>query len=84
VDAAVRYEFLKNRAASVSLNINDIFRTRKFDSHTESQFIVQDVVRRRDPQVVRLNFNWRFGKMDAAVFKRKNTRMEDSGVDTNF
>jgi hypothetical protein len=84
VDAAVRYEFLKNRAASVSLNINDIFRTRKFDSHTESQFIVQDVVRRRDPQVVRLNFNWRFGKMDVGLFKRRNNRTEDSGMDTNF
>jgi outer membrane receptor protein involved in Fe transport len=84
MDAAVRYEFLKNRTASLSLNINDIFRTRKFDSHTESQFIVQDVVRRRDPRVVRLNFNWRFGKMDAALFKRKNNRTEDSGMDTNF
>lgn len=84
VDAAVRYEFLKNRAASFSVNINDIFRTRKFDSHTESQFLVQDVVRRRDPQVVRLNFNWRFGKMDVSLFKRKNTRVEDTGTDMNY
>ncbi|HUQ96506.1 MAG TPA: outer membrane beta-barrel protein [Chitinophagaceae bacterium] len=84
VDAAVRYEFLKNRAASLSLNINDIFRTRKYDAHTESQYILQDVVRRRDPQVVRLNFNWRFGKMDASLFKRKNNRTEDAGVETNF
>jgi hypothetical protein len=83
VDAAIRYEFLKNRAASVSLNMNDIFRTRKYDAHTESVFIVQDIVRRRDPRLVRLNFNWRFGKMDASVFKRKNNRSEDSGVD-NF
>jgi hypothetical protein len=40
-------------------------------------------VRRRDPRVVRLNFNWRFGKMDASLFKRKNNRSEDSGAD-NF
>jgi outer membrane receptor protein involved in Fe transport len=81
VDAAVRYEFLKNRAASVSLNMNDIFRTRKYDAHTESAFIVQDILRRRDPQIVRLNFNYRFGKMDASLFKRKNNRSEDAGAD---
>jgi outer membrane receptor protein involved in Fe transport len=83
VDAAIRYEFLKNKAASVSLNMNDIFRTRKYDAHTESVYIVQDIVRRRDPRVVRLNLNWRFGKMDAGLFKRKNNRSEDSGID-NF
>ncbi len=34
VDIAVRYEFLKNRAASVSVNMNDIFRTRRSDIHS--------------------------------------------------
>ena len=77
VDAAIRYEFLKNKAASLSLNINDIFRTRKYDAHTASVFFEQDVLRRRDPQIVRLNFNWRFGKMDVSLFKRKNTKSED-------
>lgn len=77
VDAALRFEFLKNRTASVSLNMNDIFRTKKYDAHTESPFFVQDVERRRDPQVLRLNFNWRFGKFDASLFKRKNTRAEN-------
>lgn len=82
VDAALRYEFLKDRKASLSLNVNDIFRTRKYDAHTESTGFVQDVLRRRDPQVFRLNFSYRFGKMDATLFKRKNTRQEDAGMDT--
>ncbi|RYZ19644.1 MAG: TonB-dependent receptor, partial [Chitinophagaceae bacterium] len=82
VDAALRFEFLKERKASLSLNVNDIFRTRKYDAHTESIGFLQDVLRRRDPQVFRLNFNYRFGKMDATLFKRKNTRQEDAGVDT--
>jgi outer membrane receptor protein involved in Fe transport len=51
VDAAVRFEFMKNKVASLSLNVNDIFRTRLFDQHTETSFFVQDVQRRRDPQV---------------------------------
>jgi outer membrane receptor protein involved in Fe transport len=74
VDAGLRYEFLKNKQASLSLNINDIFRTRRSNVHSESPFFIQDVFRRRDPQILRLNFNWRFGKFDAALFKRKNNK----------
>ena len=82
VDAAVRYEFLKNKTAALSLNINDIFRTRRYDAHSESSYFQQDVFRRRDPQILRLNFNWRFGKFDASLFKRKNMRNPgDSGMD---
>lgn len=88
VDAGLRFEFLKNKAASLSLNVNDIFRTKKFGSHSEgfdqngNLIFIQDSERRRDAQVVRLNFNYRFGKFDATLFKRKNTREEpvDSGM----
>jgi len=82
VDAAIRFEFLKNKVASLSLNVNDIFRTRVFDQHTETFFFVQDAQRRRDPQIFRLNFNYRFGKFDVSLFKRKNTKA-DSNVDMN-
>ncbi|MGQ0739775.1 MAG: TonB-dependent receptor domain-containing protein [Bacteroidota bacterium] len=78
VDAGFRYEFLKNRQASVSLNINDIFRTRRSDIHSESPYFTQDVFRRRDPQVLRLNFNWRFGKFDPNLFKRKNQKNQEN------
>jgi hypothetical protein len=68
--------------------VNDIFRTKKFGSHTEAfdsngnLILLQDTERQRDPQVVRLNFNLRFGKFDATLFKRKNTREEpvDGGM----
>lgn len=78
VDAAIRFEFLKERKASLSLNVNDIFRTRLYDAHSETEYFVQDIQRRRDPQVFRLNFNYRFGKFDANLFKRKNTKAENS------
>ena len=84
VDIAFRYEFLKNRAASVSVNMNDIFKTRRSDIHSESSFIIQDAFRRRDPQILRVNFNWRFGKFDPNLFKRKNTKAEqNSGEGVN-
>jgi len=85
VDLAFRYEFLKNRTASISANVNDIFRTRRSDIHSESSFIIQDSFRRRDAQVVRVNFNWRFGKFDPNLFKRKNTKAEqNSGEGMNM
>ncbi len=79
VDMGLRYTFLKENRASISLNMNDVFRTRVSDIHSESPFFIQDVFRRRDPQVVRINFNWRFGKFDTSLFKRKNQREQDNG-----
>ncbi len=77
VDAAIRYEFMKNRAASLTLSVSDIFRTRVSDVYTYSSTYTQEADRRRDPQFFRLQFNWRFGKLDMALFKRKNTKSEN-------
>ena len=82
VDAAIKYEFLKNKAASITLSVRDIFRTRYSDVVTNSQNFSQEVVRIRDPQFFRLQFNWRFGKFDVNLFKRKNTKADSEGVDT--
>ena len=75
-DLAIKKEFLKNNAASLTLQFSDIFRTKVYATHAESQYFLQDNERRRDPQMVRLNFNWRFGKIDVSLFKRKNLKGE--------
>ncbi len=72
VDIGVKKSFLKNNAASATISFSDIFRTRKTDQHSESQYFVQDYNRLRDPQMVRLTLAYRFGKIDANLFKRKN------------
>ncbi len=82
LDLAVRYEFLKEKKASISINMNDIFRTKISSVHSSSPFFVQDVDRRRDPQLVRVNFNYRFGKFDANLFKRKNMRGERENMNS--
>ena len=74
MDAGLRADLGKTRQTSLSINWSDAFRTRRQQVHTESDYFVQDVFRRRDPQLVRLNFNWRFGKVDANLFKRKNSK----------
>lgn len=78
VDAALSRAFLKNDVANVSISISDIFRTRWSKQHSESPFFVQDYNRLRDPQLVRVNFTWRFGKMDVSLFKRKNLNSSGS------
>lgn len=75
-DFSIRKEFLKNNAASVTLQFSDIFRTKLYATHAEGATFVQDNERRRDPQFVRLNFNWRFGKIDVSLFKKKNMKGE--------
>ncbi|MBL7736238.1 MAG: TonB-dependent receptor [Chitinophagaceae bacterium] len=76
-DIGLRKDFkIKNNQASLSASMNDIFRTRRYSVHSESISFIQDEWRRRDPRIVRLNFNYRFGKLDRALFKRKNTRSE--------
>lgn len=84
-DIAVKKDFLKNKAASISLGMSDIFATRKNRTHSESQFsssiyTIQEIERYRNPQVVRLNLSWRFGKFDASLFKRKNMKGEQEGM----
>lgn len=80
VDASVRKD-LWNRKGSITISIQDIFRSRRNGSHTESVLFIQDSWRRRDAQLVRMNFSYRFGKFDVSLFKRKNTRMEGEGME---
>ena len=81
-DMGIKYEFLKNKAASISLNMSDVFATRRSYTHSESQYFIQDVYRQRDQQLLRLNFNWRFGKFDPNLFKRKNMKGERESMNT--
>ena len=78
VDLAVRKSFLKGQKASVTLSVNDIFRTRYNEQISQSDFFYQDYYRLNNPQTVRLNFSYRFGKMDMGNNKRKT---KQSGTD---
>ncbi|MGG9961997.1 outer membrane beta-barrel protein [Ferruginibacter sp. SUN106] len=78
MDLAVKKSFLKNNAASVSLSVTDIFKTRINSQYSSSDYFTQTYSRLRDPQMFKLNFAYRFGKLDASLFKRKS-----SGGDSN-
>jgi outer membrane receptor protein involved in Fe transport len=80
-DLAIRKDWTwKNgQSGSLTLSMNDIFRTQVYKSYSESTYFTQTSERRRDQQILRLNFNYRFGKFDATLFKRKNTKADQSG-----
>jgi ferric enterobactin receptor len=79
VDMAIKKTFLKNNAASLTLSVSDIFRTRWSDQFSESQYFTQEFDRLKDPQLVRLVFAYHFGKMDLSLFKRKDMHTQGMG-----
>lgn len=79
-DLAIRKDLFKNKA-SISLSVNDFLKTRKYSYYSESITFDQTYERIRDQRVFRLNFNYRFGKMDMSLFKRKNNRSEQDMQD---
>ena len=81
IDIGIRKDFkIGKNQATLTLNMNDVLHSRKYSVHSESEIFIQDEWRRRDPQVARLNFSYRFGKFDVNLFKRKNTRSETDDV----
>ncbi|MES2332281.1 MAG: TonB-dependent receptor [Bacteroidota bacterium] len=80
-DLAIRKDWTwKNgQSGNLTLSVNDIFRSQVFKSYSESTYFTQTSERRRDQQILRLNFNYRFGKFDATLFKRKNTKADQNG-----
>jgi len=67
------------KTASLSLNVNDVFKTRVNKTYSESQYFIQNVSRVRDQQMFRLNFSLRFGKFDVNLLRRKSTKGDEGG-----
>ncbi|MFT3934669.1 MAG: TonB-dependent receptor [Chitinophagaceae bacterium] len=79
-DVAIRKDFLKAKNASITLSVNDVLKTRKYSYYSYSTIVTQDYSRIRDQQIFRINFSYRFGKVDVALFKRKNTKAGMEGI----
>ena len=80
VDVALRKDLFK-RKASLTVNMRDVFRSRETGTYTGTEFFIQDTWRIRNPQVISVNFSYRFGKPDASLFKRKNNNVNMQGSD---
>lgn len=72
VDGGAKYDF-KNKKASLSLNIRDIFNTRKWQMQTNSGLSVRDFSRYMQGTMANLTFSYRFGKTDFGFKKTKKS-----------
>lgn len=68
VDFGLRKEFLKDKKAAFSFNINDIFNTQRFGSVYDTENFYQESYRRRNVRSFRVAFTYKFGKDDFKVF----------------
>ena len=75
VDGGIRQELWKGKGA-LSLNVNDIFNTRKFKIHQIGDGFVSDLTRKRESRVAMLNFSYRFGSADYNA-RKKNQRNQN-------
>ena len=80
VDLALQKSFFKNNAASATFSVSDVFRTRRYDQYSESEFYIQSTHRLNDVPMMRLTFSFHFGKMDMSLFKRKDTKADSEST----
>jgi outer membrane receptor protein involved in Fe transport len=73
MDAGAKYD-LMNKKASLSLNIRDVFATRKWQQTTNGLTSITDFSRYMQGTMANLTFSYRFGKTD---FNFKKTKKSD-------
>jgi outer membrane receptor protein involved in Fe transport len=76
IDFALRKEFLKDKRASVTLSVNDIFWTDRDGAIYDTENFYQESYR-RNVRSFRLNFSYRFGNADFKIFNRNEGNDDD-------
>ncbi len=81
LDLSLKKEFGKKKNFTATISIQDVLKSRITYTHSETSLFIQDTYRRRDWQLWRVNVSWKFGKVDSALFKRRNTRQGEGGME---
>ncbi|RZL49700.1 MAG: TonB-dependent receptor [Pedobacter sp.] len=76
VDAGAKYDL--NKKASLSLNVRDVFSTRKWQMQTTGSTSIVDFSRYMQGTMANLTFSYRFGKTDFS-FKKTKKADEQAG-----
>jgi outer membrane receptor protein involved in Fe transport len=77
-DFAVRKEFLKKRAASIVVSVNDLFNSQKFGTIYNTDKFYQDSYRRWNVRTFRVTFAYRFGNSKIDLFNKKKRPLRDT------
>ncbi|QHL86450.1 TonB-dependent receptor [Nibribacter ruber] len=76
VDMGIKRSFLKDQL-DVTLNVTDIFRTRKMQGYSDVQGNTNTIDMYHYNQSVRLNLRYRFNKGEKFEMKRRNTNLDE-------
>lgn len=83
IDAALKKDFFKNKKASLTFSVKDIFATAYNNTDmlatdpSGTPLYYQTTSRIRDPRYYQITFSYRFGQTDFSLFKRKNNNTPD-------
>ncbi len=80
VDGGARYSFYNNKA-TLSLNVRDVFNTRKWSMVTQGTTSVVDFQRYMQGRMGNLTFSYRFGKTDFMSKKPKKAEQQEQRSD---
>ncbi len=76
VDMSIKFEFLKNKVATIVFSVSDVFKTKRQANYYQTDYYTQSVYRIRNPQYYKLSFSYRFGKQDPDLLKRKSSKQD--------
>jgi hypothetical protein len=77
IDLSVNKEIFKT--LSINVTLNDVFNTRRFGTYYSSDTFTQDLMRRRETRFLRVSISWRFGEMDASLFRKRKVNRDNNG-----
>ncbi len=80
VDAGAKYDF-KDKKSSLSLNVRDVFSTRRWSMTTEANNTVIDFERYMQGRMANLTYSYRFGKTTFTAKKPKRDQEQRGGDD---
>lgn len=77
MDFALRKDFLKDKKASFTFNINDVFNSYRYVNIFDTESFFQESYRRRNVRSFRISFTYKFGKEDFTLSRRGEDRGGD-------
>ncbi len=80
-DFALRKEFLKNRTATFTFAVNDIFNTNRWGQIYDTENFYQDAYRRWNVRNFRVTLSYRFGNRDFNMFGQRDRRSNGGSGD---
>ncbi len=64
---------------TLNLSVSDVLNSRVYGTYYDTPTYIQTQTRRRDQRYARLGVSFKFGKMDASVFRKKPKKDKDNG-----